>query len=146
MRSLLELRFITKYAASLALVFGLLFNAAWAQVSKVDSPSDFPEAIHLPFERLPAQRTEIALSEAIPLEGDEYASLGLTFLTAGSSHPIAVSVALVWVIGPSVWDVGIRNSSDSGASAGQAFVLRFQYPVRLDDRDFNPSVLWPAKR
>jgi len=122
--------FITKCSPRLALLLGLVFSTAWAQVSKIDSPTDFSDAIHLPFEQLPGQMTEMDPSEVIPLDGDEYASLGLTFLTVGSSHPIAVSVPLFWVIGPSKRDVGIRNSSDSGTSAGQAFVLRFQYPVR----------------
>ncbi len=129
MRFLLGVGLTRKHAASFALVLGLLSNAASAQVTKIDSPSDFVDAINLSFEQLPAQRTEIALSEEILLEGDEYASQGLTFLSPASSHPIAVSVALVWVIGPSAWDVGIKNSSDGGTSAGQAFMLRFQYPV-----------------
>ncbi|RPJ52334.1 MAG: hypothetical protein EHM23_33020 [Acidobacteria bacterium] len=130
MRFQVGLMFVTKYFPGLALLLGLLFNTAWAEVSKIDGPTEFTDAIHLPFEQLPGQMTEMVSSEAIPLVGDEYASLGLTFLTSGLSHPVAVSVPIVLVIGPSVRDVGIKNSSDSGTSAGKAFVLRFQYPVR----------------
>jgi len=113
----------------------LFFGAARAEVTKMDDVAEFSEAIHLSFEELPAVESDRILHGGAPLdtvvlEGGEYGLLGVSFLSEGSSRPVALSEVRVMVLGPSDWDVGIRNLSGEGAPPGEGFVLRFERPLR----------------
>jgi len=113
----------------------LFFGAARAEVTKIDEVAEFSGAIHLSFEELPAVWSDSHVVggdplDTVVLEGTEYAALGISFVGEGSSRPVALSEPIVWVLGPSEWDVGIRNLSGEGASPGEGFILRFERPVR----------------